>query len=124
MDNESIERLMNIILQMKINLAHVNETLQQQTHEIRAELSVIFEGEKKALESCLSNIDEKLKECSVYVDDYQRRYTALSAMREKLVKLGAEPGAMPAGLPSLAVEDVVAWRVKELNHQGKNQAQP
>ena len=119
MDNESVERLMNIILQMKINLAHVNETLQQQTQEIRQELAFIFEGEKRALESCLSNIDEKLRECSVCVEDYQRRYSALSSMREKLVKLGADPGAMPTDLPSLSVEDVVAWRVKELGCQSK-----
>ena len=47
MDGESVERLMDIILQMKINLGHVTETLCQQSQEIREQLGNIFEQERK-----------------------------------------------------------------------------
>ena len=74
MDGESLERLMDIILQMKINLVHITETLNQQSQEIRQQLETIFEEERKALDDCLNGIDDKLKECSVYVEDYKRLY--------------------------------------------------
>jgi ABC-type enterochelin transport system substrate-binding protein len=119
MDGESVERLMDIVLQMKINLGHVTETLCQQSHEIQEQLGKIFEQEKKALEHCLCGIDDKLTECSVYVDDYRRLYMSLATMREKLVQLGAEPSSLPPDSPSDQIEAVVAWRLQELRSQGK-----
>ncbi len=80
---------MDVILQMRINLAHVTETLHQQTFEIREQLGAVFEEEKQVLERCLSDFDERLEECSACIDDYQRLYASLAVMREKLVQLGA-----------------------------------
>jgi hypothetical protein len=119
MNGEAVERLMNVILQMQINLAHVTETFQQQTSEVRQQLEVIFEDEKKVLDHCLSGIDERLKECSMSVENYKRHYAALSVMRDRLRRLGAEPSPLPAGLPADRVEGVVAWRLQELRAQGK-----
>ena len=119
MNGESVERLMEIILQMKINLAHINETLHQQTYEIREQLGTVFEEEKQALERCLNSIDDKLKECSTNVDEYQRLYASLATMREKLVQLGAEPSALPPAMPVDNVEGIIAWRLRVLKGQGK-----
>ena len=119
MSGQSAERLMDIILQMKINLAHINETLHQQNFEIRQQVAGVFEEESKSLARCLLSIDEKLKDCAVYVDDYQRMHATLSTMRAKLVQLGAEPSALPAALPGDQVEDVIAWRMRELRALGK-----
>ena len=119
MNGDAVERLMNVILQMHINLAHVTETFQQQTAEIRQQLEVIFEEEKKVLDGCLNGIDERLKECSAFVEDYKRHYAQLSVMSERLRQLGAEPNSLPAGLPADRVEGVVAWRLQELRAQGK-----
>jgi hypothetical protein len=119
MNGESVERLMEIILQMKINLSHINETLHQQTYEIREQLGLVFEGEKQALECCLNSIDDKLKECATSVDEYQRLYASLSTMREKLVQLGAEPGTLPTAMPVTNVEGIIAWRLRELRQLGK-----
>ena len=47
---------MEIILQMKINLAHVNETLVQQTFEIREQLDFVFAEERKTLDRFLSSM--------------------------------------------------------------------
>jgi hypothetical protein len=66
MSGQSVERLMDVILQMRINLAHVTETLHQQTFEIREQLGAVFEEEKQVLERCLSDFDERLEECSAY----------------------------------------------------------
>lgn len=118
MSGEPIERLMDIILQMKINLAHVNETIHQQTFEIRQQLDAIFEEEKRALERCVSNIDDKLKECAVCAGDYKRLHERLSLMRAKLVQLGAEPSALPSDSPVDEVADMIAWRVRELKAKG------
>jgi len=114
MNGQSVERLMDIILQMKINLAHINETLVQQTYEIREQLGLLFNEEKGTLERCLCAIDAKLQDCSTLIADYQRRHADLAAMREKLVQLDAEPAAMPPPLPSDTVENIIAWRLGEI----------
>ena len=119
MNGDAVERLMNVILQMQFNLAHITETFRQQTAEVRHQLEVIFEDEKKVLESCLNGIDERLKECSTFVEDYKRQYAELSVMSERLRQLGAEPNPLPLGLPADRVEGVVAWRLQELRAQGK-----
>jgi hypothetical protein len=119
MNGESVERLMEIILQMKINLAHINETLHQQTYEIREQLASVFEEEKGALQRCLNSIDDQLKECSSHVDEYQRLYANLSTMRDKLVQLGAEPTALPTAMPADNVEGIIAWRLRKLKEHGK-----
>jgi len=119
MSGEPVDRLMDIILQMKINLAHVNETICQQTFEIRQQLDAIFEEEKIALDRCVNNIDERLKECAVYAEDYKRLHETLSQMRTKLIQLGAEPSALPPAPTTVPMEDMIAWRVRELKEKGK-----
>ena len=120
MNGQSVERLMEIILQMRINLAHINETLHQQTFEIREQLGFFFEEEKQALERCLNGIDEKLKDCSAAIGDYQRRRTELVTMREKLIQLGADPKALPfAPSDGGDTESIIAWRLRELKAQGR-----
>jgi hypothetical protein len=119
MNGQSMERLMDVVLQMKINLAHINDTLHQQSFEIRQQVGAVFEEERKSLERCLGGIDEKLKECASYVNDYQQMHTTLTGMRAKLVQLGAEPSVLPAALPGERIEDVILWRVQELKAAGK-----
>jgi hypothetical protein len=119
MDGEAVEQLLDVMLQMKINLAHITETLHQQTLEIRQQLEIIFEKEKKSLEECLVGIDGKLKECCTCVENYQKLYAQLSAMRQKLVLLGGHPGPMPAPLPADEFDAIVSWRLRELKTEGK-----
>ncbi|MBM4297012.1 MAG: hypothetical protein FJ143_04660 [Deltaproteobacteria bacterium] len=119
MNGQSMERLMDVVLQMKINLAHINDTLHQQSFEIRQQVGAVFEEERKSLERCLGGIDEKLKECASYVNDYQQMHTTLTGTRAKLVQLGAEPSVLPAALPGERIEDVILWRVQELKAAGK-----
>ncbi|MBM2804427.1 MAG: hypothetical protein HW419_2320 [Deltaproteobacteria bacterium] len=110
---------MDIILQMKINLAHISETLHQQTYEIRHQLGAVYEEEKKALDRCLAGIDEKLKECAVSIDDYHQLHATLTGMRAKLVQLGGDPSFLPDALPAEPIDSVIARRVRELKEQGK-----
>ena len=110
---------MDIILQMKINLAHVNETLVQQTYEIREQLGLVFAEEQQTLDRCLSTLDAKLQECSTLIVDYQRRHAELSAMREKLIQLGGEPSLLPPLLPGETIENIIAWRVRGLREEGR-----
>lgn len=119
MDGESVQRLMDIILQMRMNLGHINETLQQQTYEIRQQLGVIFEEQKRILEKNLSAIDSKLQECAVSMQDCQRLYGSLAAMREKLVQLGGDPSAMPAPPGMEPVDEVLSGRLSRLKELGK-----
>jgi hypothetical protein len=119
MDGESVERLMDIILQMRMNLGHINETLQQQTYEIRQQLNGVFEEQKRGLEKSLSVIDSKLQECSTSIQDCQRLYNSLAAMREKLVQLGADPIALPAPLGMEPVDEALTARLRQLKELGK-----
>ncbi len=119
MDDEPVERLMDIILQMRINLQQVTITFEQQTEEIRQQLGAIFKEEGKALDACLNGIDDRLKECAAYIENYKRLYSSLSTMHQKLVKLGAEPSAMPGPPPTEQVEGILLWRLQQLRCQGK-----
>ena len=119
MNGQSMERLMDVVLQMKINLAHINDTLHQQSYEIRQQVGAVFEEERRSLERCLGGIDEKLKECAGFVNDYQQLHATLSSMRAKLIQLGAEPSALPSPLPGERTEDVILWRLQELKASGK-----
>ena len=119
MNGQSIERLMDVVLQMKINLSHINDTLHQQSFEIRQQVDAVFEEERQSLERCLGVIDDKLKECADYVNDYRHLHATLTGMRAKLIQLGAEPCALPAALPGEGIEDVILWRVQELKSTGK-----
>ena len=110
---------MDIILQMKINLVHITETLHQQTYEIRQQLGAVYEDEKKSLDRCLAGIDEKLKECAVSINDYRQLYATLSGMRAKLVQLGGDPSFLPDAMPAESIDSVLAWRIHDLKDQGK-----
>ena len=119
MDGEHVERLMDVLLQMRINLRQISESFQWQTQEIRQQLGAIFDDKKKALDDCLSGIDDKIRECSICIADYKRMYSSLNAMREKLIQLGGEPNPMPPPLPTEQIEEIIAWRLQELGSQGK-----
>jgi hypothetical protein len=97
----------------------VTITFQQQTQEIRQQLEAIFEEEGKALDGCLNGIDDRLKECAVYIENYKRLYSSLSGMHRRLVQLGAEPGMMPNPPPTEHVEGIFMWRLQQLKCQGK-----
>jgi hypothetical protein len=119
MGGDSVDRLLDIILQMKINMAHINDALQQQTFEICRELTGVFVGQKKSLDDSLNAIDAKLQECSAHIDDYRRLYASLAQVQTKLVQLGAATSCLPAPLPSESTESVLLWRVNELKEQGR-----
>lgn len=119
MGGDSVERLMEIILQMKINVTHINETLQQQTFEICQQLSAIFGEQSECLDRYVGAIDARLKDCACQLDDYQRLYASLAEARTKLEHLGAAPEAIPAPLPCDTLEGVLAWRLDNLREQGK-----
>lgn len=119
MSGQSVERLMDIILQMRINLAHITKTLHQQTFEIREQLDAVFEEKKQALERCVSAIDQRLEECTACINDYQRLHANLASMRERLVQLGADPSALPDAFPPQTVEDIVNWRLHKLKENGR-----
>ena len=103
MDGESVERLMDIILQMRINLQQVTVTFQQQTEEIREQLEGIFDEERKALDGCLNSIDGKLRECAGHVDDYSHQ---------------REPGVQRFG--NREAVDVESTRAENTRHAGQD----
>ena len=119
MSGQSVERLMEIVLQMRINLTHVTETLYEQTSEIREQLGAVFDEEKHSLEVCLQALDQKLEECSVCIADYRRLHLKLTNMHHKLVQLGAQPNGLPPPLPLQSIEEIIAWRLGELKNHSR-----
>lgn len=117
MSGQSVERLMDIVLQMRINLAHITETLHQQTFEIRDQLNAVFDEEKQALDRSLTALDHKLQECCACVEEYQRLHKKLTTMREKLVQLGATPSELPNPLPFQSAGEVIGWRLREIEEK-------
>ena len=119
MSGESVERLMDVILQMRINLQQVTVTFQQQTNEIREELGGVFAEQSKALAVCLRRIDATLQECAGQIESYRQLYASLAVMRRKLIQMGAEPDPMPPPLLPERVEEIIDWRLSELKGNGK-----
>lgn len=119
MDGQSVERLMDIILQMRMNLGHINDTLQQQTYEIRQQLGAVFEEQKRSLEKNLCEIDGNLLECCSSLQEYQRQYGSLALMREKLVQLGGDPSVMPDSLGGEPSDELLVARLRQLKSLGK-----
>jgi hypothetical protein len=119
MGGEPVERLMEIILQMRMNMAHINETLQQQTFEICRELSTIFNDQKDALDGYLDAIDVKLKECARHFDDFHRLSASLAETGAKLNQFGVTSGPLAAPSPDETLEGFLAWRVSHLKEIGK-----
>jgi hypothetical protein len=119
MASDAVRGLSEILLQMKINLAHVSDILGHQTEEIRSQLSLIHEEEEKALADRLQRIDENLTECAGFVEAYRRRYTSLGRIRDRLVQLGGAPGPLPSPLPDKEIDGVLTWCLRELKNRGK-----
>ena len=119
MDSESVQRLMDVLLQMRINLQQIAKTFTEQTGEIRNELESIFHAEKQSLDQCVRGVENKLADCQRLLNDYRETHASLSAMHQKLLRLGGDAGAMPPQLPAERLEDLIQWRLQELRDQGK-----
>jgi hypothetical protein len=104
---------------MKLNLSHINETLHQQSFEIRQQLAAVFEEQKRALERAGAHIDDKLRESALAIAEYRSGYESLNVMRQKLVQLGGDPSAMPPSFPVESLEEAVAVRLRALRDAGK-----
>jgi hypothetical protein len=118
MHGESLDHLTDIILQMRINLQHVIITFQEQTAEIRQELAIIFDQERKTLDACVDRIDRKLQDCAAQAEEYRRLHLSLSVLREKLTELGAEPAELPIPPLPERIEDIICSRVDQLKCHG------
>lgn len=119
MDSESVQRLMDVLLQMRINLQQIAKTFTEQTGEIRQELETIFHAEKISLDQCIAAIDAKLIDCGRQLKDYTSIYASLRTLHEQLQRMGADVDPMPPSLNADRIEDVLRARFDALQNQGK-----
>lgn len=119
MEAESLGRLMDSVLAIRKKFEEQLRMLDEQITESRGYLKELFRQQENNLAGCLSGIDDKLLACSLYVEEYQRRYANLQALKEKLSRLGVEGIEMPEPLRGRQLEEIISSRLAYLRSQGK-----
>jgi hypothetical protein len=117
---QTYERLMQALLDMKKNFEHQMRSLDEQIVQANVmHLRQVFDEKKSLLSECLGTIDQKVLDCAAHVEEYKRIYADLTELNERLHLLGVDSLELPQRLPSDDVIEVLSDRVQQLRYQGK-----
>jgi hypothetical protein len=115
-----VERLFNAFLEMKESFEQQNRPLGEQIVQTYLQyLKQMFAQKKISLADSFGEIDQKVLDCSVYIEEYRRLYAILNSLNEKLSQLGEAPLPMPEALPSDDIEKILSWRIQFLRSRGR-----
>jgi primosomal protein N'' len=109
---ELIERLLNAFQDLKKNFE--SRPTAWEEHITQSELSYlreIFSDRRNVLAECLMDIDQQIRVSVISVEDYMRIHRIMQMLNERLSELGAEPVALPEGLPGGNVADMIISRI-------------
>lgn len=119
MDAALLGELMESLLRMKESFEDQARSLGEQIGRAREHLRSLFDQQKTALLELAEGVDDKLVECSVYIENYKRLYSNLRDLHARLSGLGCEGLEMPGPLPAEDMEGIINWRIQGLKAQGK-----
>ncbi|MSP40497.1 MAG: hypothetical protein EXR70_18560 [Deltaproteobacteria bacterium] len=105
---------------MKTEIAKQIRPVEQQIIQANVDhLRQSFSQESRRLSKCLEEIDDNVLACRQYLQDYERIRSSLAMLNEKLVQLGVETIAVPNGLATTDLGEIVRQRIDHLRLQGK-----
>jgi len=117
---ETYERLLQALLDMKNEIQTRIRPLEDQIVQANVEyLKEVFEHQNNLLGDCLNAIDQKILDCRAHIEDYKRIYSDLTALNDRLARLGADAPAISNSLPSTDIGDIVRQRIEQLRFQGR-----
>jgi len=119
-EEQSYERLLQALQDMKSEIAKQIRPVEEQIIQANVEhLRQTFAQESRRLSKCLEEIDDNILACRQYLQDYERVRASLYGLNDKLVQLGAESIAVPDGLPSADLGEIIHQRIEQMRSQGK-----
>ncbi|HZD40413.1 MAG TPA: hypothetical protein VE131_06800 [Terriglobales bacterium] len=119
-EEQSYERLLQALQDMKNEIAKQIRPVEEQIIQANVEhLRQTFAQESRRLSKCLEEIDDNILACRQYLQDYERIRSSLYGLNDKLVQLGAESIAIPDGLPTADLGEIIRQRIDYLRSQGK-----
>jgi len=119
-EEQSYERLLQALQDMKSDIARQIRPVEQQIIQANVDhLRQSFNQESRRLSKCLEEIDDNILACRQYLHDYERIRSGLKMLNEKLVQLGADAIAIPDGLATTDLGEIVRQRIEHLRAQGK-----
>ena len=119
-EEQSYERLLQALQDMKSEIAKQIRPVEQQIIQANIDhLRQSFSQESRRLGKCLEEIDDNILACRQYLQDYERIRSGLKMLNEKLVQLGANAIAVPDGLATTDLGEIVRQRIEHLRSQGK-----
>ena len=119
-EEESFERLLQALQDMRSEIAKQIRPVEEQIIQANVDhLRQTFSQESRRLSKCLEEIDDNILACRQYLQDYERIRSSLHSLNEKLTQLGAESIAVPDGLPTSDIGEIVRQRIDHLRSQGK-----
>jgi primosomal protein N'' len=120
-EEQSYERLLQALQDMKSEIAKQIRPVEEQIIQANVDyLRQSFSQESRRLSKCLEEIDDNILACRQYLQDYERIRSELKMLNDKLVQLGTESIAVPGGLTTNDLGEIVRQRIEHLRSQGKN----
>jgi hypothetical protein len=117
---QSYERLLQVLLEMKADIANRIKPVENQVIQANVEhLREVFEQEKNRLGERVQILDGQILECQRCIEAHAKIRENLYAVNEKLVRLGAEALAVPEPLDSANLSEILRQRIESLKSQGK-----
>lgn len=119
-EEKTYERLLQALVDMKAEINKQIRPIEEQI--IQANLDHLrqnFERERKRLGDCLEEIDKKLFECQLQMEEYERISGNLHSLNSRISRLGGEALMVPDSLPSSDLGEILRRRLEDLRAQGK-----
>lgn len=121
MDREQVfDRLLVAVLALKQNLEQKVKVLDEQVLQGRLEsLKERLDKQHKELADWLSEIDRSLIDCCASFEEYQRLYTEVSVLNQKISQIAGAPAPMDSVFRADSIEEAIMARIQHLRAEGK-----
>jgi hypothetical protein len=112
--------LLQTLREMQSQIEECLRPLAVQAVQAEAErLSEWMKHEQRALEDCLTRIDQNLLACVERIHESQKQYADLSALKQRLEELGASSSSLPELSTSQDPSEIINARLESLRRDGK-----
>ena len=119
-EEQTYERLLQALHDMQAQIEERVRPIAEQVVQAEVErLRELSERHRSALQDSLAHIDENILNCRSHIDQYLQKRSDLTALNERLAKLGADAAPIPDFLPESNLGDIIRTRVDGLRTEGK-----
>lgn len=119
-EEQSYERLLQALLDMKSEIAKQIRPVEEQIVQANVDqIKQMFEQKKNMLGDCLDAIKQKILDCRLHIEEYDRIRSDLDSLNKRLSRLGADLLPLPEPLPTTDLGDLITRCIEDLRSQRK-----